>query len=134
MIQQIREKEKLTNKFQHSENSFYKDNSKDHIRERYLKKYHQENLNKLRQNTFYEKIRAINSKHFEFNDEISHLNLDNNYKNIKKVKEILHQSKNINKEIENSKKCINMGIKKFIIEIPENRRLKSREKEKKVWY
>jgi hypothetical protein len=133
LTQRNSEKEKLFSKFQISNNTFHKDNSKDHIKERYEKIYNQESLKNLKQNTYYDQIKSINSKHYEFNDEISQLNLDRNYKTHKKITQILQDTKNVFNELNNTKNLVNKNIQKCVIEIPEYNRLKLRETEKKAW-
>ena len=135
VTQRKAEKEILSNKFQTFDNSFNMNNAKDNVRERYEKHYdnNNHNSNNLKPNTYYEQIKAFNSKHYEFDNEVTQINLDTPFRNHKKINEILHKTKNINQILDNTKMLNSRIVRKCTISANEYKRIKTRENEKTAW-
>ncbi len=122
----------MTNKFQKLDNFFNKE-KQDHVRERYEKSYTHDISKNPKLNTYYEQVKAFNSKHYEFNDEVTQVNLDDHFKKVKKISEYLHETKIIHNELDNSKILSIKPVKKCTISVNEYKRVKTRESDNKIW-
>jgi hypothetical protein len=108
-------------------------NSRDYVRERYEKNYDNNKNNNLKSNTYYEQIRAFNSKNYEFDNEVTQINLDTPFRNHKKINEILHETKNIQHELDMTKMLNSKYVRKCTVPVNEYKRIKTRENEKTAW-
>jgi len=111
------------------------DHSRDFVRERYEKNWdnHNKTNHNLKSNTYYEQIKSFNSKHYEFDNELTQINLDTPFRNHKKINEILHGEKKIQHELDLTRMFKTKNIRKCTIPVDEYMRIKTRENEKTAW-